>query len=152
MKLLIVIPILAILMSAGAIGLYLYTLAPAVTTSTTSSGATSVVNSSSRGTAPLSGWQDSAGQPQGTWAAYLGYIPDGYVIAPHYQNAGVYSCPSNMNSAQCKLFQASCGNGVCDPNESCASCPIDCGVPGNMGCDPYTGRPGATVAVCQIQR
>jgi hypothetical protein len=55
-----------------------------------------------------------------------------------------------MDPQQCKLFQASCGNGVCDPNESCATCPIDCGINGQLTCDPYTGRPGAPISVCQV--
>ncbi len=55
-----------------------------------------------------------------------------------------------MNPTQCTLFKASCGNGVCDPNESCATCPIDCGINGQLTCDPYTGRAGAPISVCQL--
>ena len=88
--------------------------------------------------------------PQGAWADYLGYIPAGYTLSPHFVNAPVYPCPSGMNTQQCTLFKASCGNGVCDPNESCATCSIDCGINGQLTCDPYTGRPGAPISVCQV--
>lgn len=86
--------------------------------------------------------------PQGIWADYLGYIPVGYNLAPHEPNAPTWPCPSGMSASACKVFQASCGNGVCDPNESCSTCPIDCGPTGAATCDPYTGRTGAPVSVC----
>jgi hypothetical protein len=149
---------LAVLILVGAVGIFYYTSAPAQTsttsinTSSTSSTATtsasSTGNSSTPG--PASGYQNAQGLPEGAWAQYLGYVPSGYVLAPHYANAAQYPCPSGMNPTQCKLFQASCGNGVCDPNESCATCPIDCGIQGQLTCDPYTGRSGAPISVCQL--
>jgi len=81
---------------------------------------------------------------------YLGYIPSGYVIAARSPNAPVFPCPAGMNTQQCELFQQTCGNSVCDPNETCQTCPIDCGASGAMVCDPYTGRPGAPASVCQV--
>ncbi len=146
---------LAVLILAGAVGIYYYTLAPASppstsVTSNTSSTSQTVTNSSQilqRG--PAGGYQ-SNGQPYGAWADYLGYIPSGYVVAPHYAISNTYPCPAGMNSQQCTQFKASCGNGVCDPNESCATCPIDCGINGQLTCDPYTGRPGAPISVCQV--
>jgi hypothetical protein len=155
---------LAVLILAGAVGIYYYTLAPAgsaTTSSTVSSSASNTVSSSSQaennssqaGPAGGSCVRNAQGQcttPQGAWADYLGYIPAGYTLAPHYANAPTYPCPSGMNPQQCTLFKSSCGNGVCDPNESCATCPIDCGINGQLTCDPYTGRPGAPISVCQV--
>jgi hypothetical protein len=147
--------VMAVLIAAGAVGIYFYTAAP--TTTFTSSSTSRTTTSSSVGgsstssaVAPFSGYQDNTGQPQGAWADYLGYIPAGYTLAPHFPNAAIYPCPPGMNPSQCKQFQTSCGNGVCDPNESCASCPIDCGVSGQGVCDPYTGRPGAPISICQM--
>jgi hypothetical protein len=87
---------------------------------------------------------------QSSWNKYLGYIPSGYTLAPKYANAPVFSCPSGMTSTQCQQFQQTCGNGVCDPNETCNSCPIDCSISGNQVCDPYTGRAGSPASVCQL--
>ncbi len=149
--------VMALLIAGGAVGIYFYTAAPSNISTTSSTHASTTNSSTSSGgnsstvVAPASGYQDSSGQPQGSWADYLGYIPAGYSLAPHYNNSAVYPCPSGMDPAQCTQFQKSCGNGVCDPNESCATCPIDCGVPGELTCDPYTGRAGAPVSVCQIQ-
>jgi hypothetical protein len=81
---------------------------------------------------------------------YLGYVPKGYVVAPLLPNAPSFPCPSNFDSAQCAQFKASCGNGVCDPDETCSSCPIDCGVPQGLSCDPYTGRASGATGVCQL--
>jgi hypothetical protein len=150
------IGVLAVLILAGAVGIYFYTTAPSGTTLTSTSLQSSSLSSTSTQTGnttsqvgPAGGTQVN-GQPQGAWADYLGYIPNGYVLAPHYPNAPTYPCPSGMNTQECNQFKASCGNGVCDPNESCASCPIDCGINGQLTCDPYTGRPGAPISVCQV--
>jgi hypothetical protein len=151
-----ILSVMALLIAGGAVGIYFYTAAPTTSSSTSTKSAASSTSagsssSTSQGVAPASGYQDSSGQPQGSWADYLGYIPAGYALAPHYSNAAKYPCPSGMDPSQCTQFQASCGNGVCDPNESCATCSIDCGIPGMLTCDPYTGRAGAPVSVCQIQ-
>jgi hypothetical protein len=58
-----------------------------------------------------------------------------------------------MTATQCQQFQASCGNGICDPNETCGDCPIDCGPVGQLVCDQYTGRvdEAPTMSfVCQV--
>jgi len=150
------VAVLAVLILAGAVGIYFYTLAPVNNTSTSvvssSASTTSQTNSANSTTniGPAGGYQNSAGQPEGAWAYYLGYIPSGYVAAPHYANAATYPCPSGMDSTQCALFKQTCGNGVCDPNESCATCPIDCGISGELTCDPYTGRAGAPISICQL--
>jgi hypothetical protein len=150
------IAVLAVLVVGGAVGLYFYTSAPSpnlstASTSSTRSGTSTSSSSSSTQTGGLpAGSQGSDGQPQGAWLAYLGYIPSGYVLAPHFPNAATYPCPAGMDASSCKQFQASCGNGVCDPNESCATCPIDCGVSGQLTCDPYTGRPGAPISICFV--
>lgn len=152
---------LAVIVLAGAAGIYYYTMTPTPTRTLTSSITTSIPASTTTSTNSSSGAGPSGGNclrnaqnqcetPEGTWAQYLGYIPSGYVLAPHYPIAPDYSCPPGMNPSQCSLFKASCGNGVCDPNESCATCPIDCGVPGQLTCDPYTGRTGGPVSVCQL--
>jgi len=148
-----IIVVLVVVILAGAGGLYYYTLVPSPAGNTTVASSTSAgssTTSNTGGTAPASGYIDSQGQPQGAWANYLGYIPSGYTLAPHYPNANTYPCPSGMNPQQCTQFKASCGNGVCDPNESCSTCPIDCGVAGQLTCDPYTGRPGAPISICQM--
>jgi hypothetical protein len=130
----------------GGAGLYYYTSPQlgaiiAGTSSTTGTQSTSVGNGA--------GYQDSAGQPAGTWAKFLGYVPKGYVVAPRQSNAPTFPCPPDMSASDCALFQQTCGNGVCDPNESCSTCPIDCGSTGNLICDPYTGRPGQPASICQ---
>jgi hypothetical protein len=104
--------------------------------------------STSQGTSQVAGWIDSNGKPQGAWAVYLGFIPAGYALAPHVASAPSYPCPAGMSPDQCKLFRASCGNGVCDPNEGCTTCPIDCSVGGQLSCDPYTGRATTHAYVC----
>jgi hypothetical protein len=153
--------ILVILIAAGAVGIYYYTMAPAGTSTvstssgqiTTSTSAGSANNGTQQGPAGGNCTKNASGQctnPQGAWADYLGYIPSGYVLSPHYPNAPQYPCPPGMGSTQCAQFQASCGNGVCDPNESCQTCPIDCGVSGQLTCDPYTGRSGAPISICQV--
>lgn len=81
---------------------------------------------------------------------YLGYLPKGYQLAPRTPNVPSYPCPSNFNATLCAQFKASCGNGVCDPNETCSSCPIDCGVPQGLACDPYTGRASGVGGVCEL--
>jgi len=156
------IAVLAVLILAGAVGIYFYTLAPATTQSSSvvsstapSTSQTSTSSSATSQAGPAGGncVRNAQGQcetPEGAWADYLGYIPAGYTLAPHFSNAPTYPCPSGMNAQQCATFQASCGNGVCDPNESCATCPIDCGISGQLTCDPYTGRPGAPISVCQV--
>lgn len=133
------------LICLGVFALFTYTSHPShITTTTTNASTTSSII-----IGPAGGYQ-SNGQPEGAWADYLGYIPSGYIVAPHFVIANTYSCPSGMNTQQCNTFKASCGNGVCDPNESCASCPIDCGINGQLTCDPYTGRAGAPISVCQV--
>ena len=145
------VSVMAVLIAAGAIGIYFYT-SPVTNSftsslSSTTSGSTTTTATTTPG---AGGSQGTDGQPLGAWAAYLGYIPSGYVVAPHYPNAATYPCPSGMSPDQCKQFQTSCGNGVCDPNESCASCSIDCSVAGQLTCDPYTGRAGSPISICQM--
>jgi hypothetical protein len=153
-----VIGVVGVLIIAGAIGIYFYTSPGASKTSSASSSLASVTGSQTQtnasqlgptgGTCVRNG-QGQCTQAEGVWAQYLGYIPTGYTLAPLYANVPDFSCPSGMSTTQCALFKQSCGNGVCDPNESCASCPIDCGTTGSLLCDPYTGRPGIPSSVCQ---
>jgi hypothetical protein len=150
MKQVLAVAAMAVLIAAGAIGIYFYTSAPPYTSTPISSSTTSSIITFSQTTTPPGGWIDSKGQPQGAWAAYLGYIPAGYTLAPHYLGASTYPCPSGMSPDQCTQFKASCGNGVCDPNESCSTCPIDCSVAGQLTCDPYTGRAGSPISICQM--
>jgi hypothetical protein len=86
----------------------------------------------------------------GALTQYLGYLPSGYKLAPLLPNAPRFQCPSYMNSSLCATFKASCGNGVCDPNERCDTCPLDCGVPQGLACDPYTGRASGVGGVCMV--
>jgi hypothetical protein len=138
------------LIALGALVIYRYTSPP--TSASSASSSTPEISSSSSQVeiAPPSGYQDSSGQPQGMWSDYLGFIPRGYVLAPRQDNGPIFPCPSGMDSVQCQQFQASCGNGVCDPNESCTDCPIDCGPEGQLTCDPFTLRPGSPIGPCQV--
>jgi hypothetical protein len=157
-----VVTILAVLIAAGGVALYTFTMPASTgdnngaTTASTSAGnessqplSVSSTETTSSDSTTLN-CQNAQGQPTGICADYLGYIPAGYSLTPHLPGAATYPCPAGMGAAQCKVFQASCGNGVCDPNESCSSCPIDCGVSGQLTCDPYTGRPGAPISICQL--
>jgi hypothetical protein len=136
---------------AGAVGLYYYTSGPLTAHSGTSTASNSATGTASQsGSAAVSnGTQDATGQPQGSWAKYLGNIPPGYNLLSHQSNAPTFPCPPDMSPSACTQFQASCGNGICDPNERCDTCPIDCAPTGNLVCDPYTGRGGSPASVCQ---
>ena len=120
-----IVVLLVALVGLGAGGLYTYSSSP--TAAAAGSGNQNTANSK-----------------------YLGYLPAGYTVAPLLPNAPAYSCPSNFNSTQCAQFKASCGNGVCDPNETCSTCPIDCGVPQGLSCDPYTGRASGLGGICEL--
>jgi len=147
-----VVTAVAVLLVGGAAAVYLYTSAPKSTftsTGETQTGASSQSQASPSGYCTTNAQGQCTG-PQGAWSDYLGYIPSGYVTVPHSLNSFTYPCPSGMDQTQCQQFQASCGNGVCDPNESCTTCPIDCSVPGQLTCDPYTGRAGAPISICQL--
>lgn len=147
----------AIVVAAGAVLAYSMTAQSASGPSTTSIGSTSLGGSSSNGGSQANSTGDSlvgyqtGYTPEGAWTKYLGYIPAGYKIAPRLPNSPVFPCPAGMSTAECQVFQQTCGNGVCDPNETCSTCPIDCPVTGSMVCDPYTGRAGAPASVCQVQ-
>jgi hypothetical protein len=144
-----VVALAAVLLAGGAAKLYFFTSSPTMTTGLSSNTSDASLSSPFQSAAPPCGYQDSTEQPQGCWADYLGYIPAGYVVAPHYTNGAVYPCPTGIDAGQCRLFQESCGNGVCDPNESCSDCPIDCLPPGQLTCDVYTERADIPSNVCQ---
>lgn len=96
-------------------------------------------------------YQPGSGSQNEGNTRYLGpNLPAGYQLSPLLPSAQAYPCPSNYNSTQCTQFKTSCGNGVCDPNETCGSCPIDCGVPQGLSCDPYTGRASGLGGICEI--
>ncbi len=139
----VITAIVVVAIVAGGAAVYYYTLPQALSIGGTSTSSATTANAS------VLGYQDKSGQPMGTWAAYLGYIPAGYVTAPHSFNAPNFPCPPGMSPSQCSSFEQTCGNGVCDPNETCQTCPIDCAPSGNLVCDPYTGRPGMPASVCQ---
>jgi hypothetical protein len=144
----IIIAVVAIVVAAGSIFAY------SMTTGTTQPSQTStqqVTSSVSGGTTQASSQTGPGSSSNASWSKYLGFIPTGYQVAAREPNAPVFPCPSGMSTAQCQTFQQTCGNGICDPNETCSSCPIDCGVTGSLVCDPYTGRGGAPASVCQVQ-
>ncbi len=147
----VVVAVAAVLIAGGAIGMYLYTppLPTASSLSSSTGGSNAPSGSASQSVAPPCGYQDSSGRPHGCWTDYLGYLPAGYVVAPRYTNGPVFPCPPGMPAGQCKQFRASCGNGVCDPNESCGTCLIDCLAPGQT-CNAYTGRAGSPTGICQV--
>jgi hypothetical protein len=134
-----VVVLLVALVGLGAGGLYSYT----------ASGGASGASSSSANSS-LTSAQSSLNAKLDPGAKYLGYIPTGYTVAALLPNAPSYPCPSNLTTAQCAQFKASCGNGVCDPNETCSTCPIDCGVPQGLSCDPYTGRASGLGGICEL--
>ena len=141
--------------------MYVYTSPPTTRTTSLSSStsdsssSTSVGSTSQSVAAPPCGNQTSSGEPQGCWADDLGFVPAGYIIGPHLSNApmGMYPCPSGMDASQCEQFKITCGNGVCEPNESCSTCLIDCLPPGQDICNSYLGRaepPLGGIDVCQV--
>ncbi|MFI5421536.1 MAG: hypothetical protein ACHQ1H_11265 [Nitrososphaerales archaeon] len=133
---------MTIVVAAG--GVLAYTMSTQTTgnVQVTSTGTTGVSLTSAQSSGPAS---------NASWSKYLGYIPQGYQVSSREPNAPVFPCPTGMSTAQCQQFQQTCGNGVCDPNETCSSCALDCGVTGSLVCDPYTGRGGAPASVCQVQ-
>lgn len=149
-RVLLSVGIVGILIALGAVGLYSYTSQPTTRLSYSSSDGNTSLSSISGSAAPACGYQNSTEQPLGCWADYLGYLPAGYAPAPHYPNSPDYPCPLGMNAAQCGQFRQSCGNGICDPNETCSNCPIDCGSASGQACDAYTGRAGSPVGVCEL--
>lgn len=133
-----IVVLLVALVGLGAGGLYTY-----------SSGG-SGSSSGTGGTGSLTASQVAANNQVDPGAKYLGYVPAGYYVAALLPNAATYPCPANFNSTQCTQFKASCGNGVCDPNETCSTCPIDCGTPQGLSCDPYTGRASGLGGICEL--
>jgi hypothetical protein len=88
------VAVLAVLIVGGAVGIYFYTSAPSTNPTTTASSSTASSSTSQAG--PAGGSQGTDGKPLGAWADYLGYIPAGYVLAPHYPGAAVYPSPSRL--------------------------------------------------------
>jgi len=129
---------LVALVGIGAGGLYAY------------SGTGAASGATTGGTGSLTPAQVAQNAKVDPGGVFKNYVPAGYVVASLLANAPSYSCPSNMNSTQCAQFKASCGNGVCDPNETCSTCSIDCGVPQGLSCDPYTGRAQGLGGICEI--
>jgi hypothetical protein len=123
MKRVLAVGAVAVLVAGGAMGIFFYASATPIFYASSPSSAPSTRIVTSRTSTKGAGWIDPNGQPQGAWAAYLGFIPAGYSLAPHDAMAPTFPCPAGMSSDQCGLFQASCGNGVCDPNEGCMTCP-----------------------------
>ena len=152
MKSAVIVGGVVVLVVFGGVGLFYATSASGSTLSTTSlkTGGDSSTVAEQASSATNTGYQISY-VPYGSWAKYLGpNLPAGYDPAPRSVNSNIWPCPSGYTTAQCQVFQQTCGNGVCDPNETCSSCPIDCGVTGDLVCDPYTGRAGSPASICQI--
>ena len=164
MKTSILVVVIIGAIAIGGVGLYygagsnLQLSSPTKIVATTVS---SVVSSASSGPANPAGISESCNSsgctvttgpvvPKSEWGNYLGFIPQGYTIAPKALAAFVFPCPAGMTQTQCALFTQTCGDGVCNPNETCQSCPVDCTVPGDLSCDPYTGRAAAPATLCQI--
>jgi hypothetical protein len=144
----------AILLAAGVVRTYIYTAEPVTTMTAVLPHGTSSVGGTSQSATPGCGDQDVSGQPRGCWGRYLGFLPSGYSLAPkNCVNCPSILCPPGLNLNECKQFQTSCGNGVCDPNESCSTCTIDC-LPGQLVCSLYLGRAeaptGVFIDVCQV--
>jgi hypothetical protein len=155
MKQVAVAAVIAVLIAGGAVRIYSYTSPLSNNSTSLGTASQSAATACGSQVSPFEG-QSSSYQPVGCWAGYMGFLPAGYVPAPHFPNAAVYQCPSGMDANQCRQFEASCGNGICDPNETCSDCPIDCDNGGNVGqlvCDQWTGRADESPLasdVCQV--
>lgn len=145
----VAVGVLTVLIAGGAAAIYYYTMPGGASSAGTLSSSSAVTSAQTGSSHSVGGWQNGY-TPEGEWVSYLGYLPPGYVPAPHGSNAPTWPCPSGMSADACKAFQSTCGNNVCDPNESCATCPLDCAPSGEATCDPYTGRPGAPISVCFV--
>ena len=77
-------------------------------------------------------------------------LPAGFVIPPKLPNSPTIERPAGMTTSAWTLFQKTFGSGVCTPNETFMTDPYDCAAYGDQINDPFTGRPGTTVSVCQM--
>jgi hypothetical protein len=136
-----VLGISVVVIAAGALGLYYYTLP----TSTTGQviGSTTTTTSQQSSTLGSDGRYYVAVQFNGTT----------YMSAVKLSNAPSFSCPTGTSPALCALLNQSCGNGVggsAEPWKNCYNCPFDDGCTGVQTCDPYTHTCSALVSACQV--
>jgi len=138
-----VLGISAVVVAAGALGLYYFTLP-------TSPG--QVVSSGGNGGSATISQQTTVG-PDGRSYVAVQWNGSSYQLALKLSNSPHFSCPSGTAPALCTLLNLSCGNGVsgsAEPWKNCYNCNFDDGCTGQDTCDPYTHQCAALVGACQV--
>lgn len=131
-----------VVVAAGALGLYYYTLPP-------SSTGTVVGTSSTTTSTQLTGTPG----PNGREYVTVQFNGSSYQLALKLPNAPQFSCAAGTAPALCTLLDESCGNGIsgsAEPWKNCYNCPFDDGCTGQQTCDPYTHTCAALVSACQV--
>lgn len=130
-----------IVVAAGALGLYYYTLPP---------NSTGVITTG--GSASTTSLQTTIGA-NGRSYVTVQWNGSSYPLALKLSNAPNFSCPAGTAPALCTLLQMSCGNGIsgsAEPWKNCYNCNFDNGCTGQDTCDPYTHACAALVGACQV--
>jgi hypothetical protein len=131
-----------IVVAAGALGLYYYTLPPTTTGAVTTGSGTTVTTS----------LQTTVGTDGRSYVT-VNWNGSNYSLALKLPNAPNFSCPAGTAPALCTLLTMSCGNGVsgsAEPWKNCYNCNFDDGCTGQDTCDPYTHACAALVGACQV--
>jgi len=130
-----------VVIAAGALGLYYYTLPVSQTGQVVGSSTTvSIQQSSTLG-------------PDGRYYVTVQFNGTSYQMALKLPNAPQFSCPTGTSPALCTLLEESCGNGIsgsAEPWKNCYNCAFDDGCTGQDTCDPYTHQCAALVGACQV--
>jgi len=118
-----VLGISVIVIAAGALGLYYYTLPP-----TTGQ----VVSTGGSGGSVTTFQQTTVGANGRTYVT-VQWNGSSYQLALKLSNAPSFSCPAGTAPALCTLLQESCGNGIsgsAEPWKNCYNCNFDDGCTG----------------------
>ena len=130
-----------IVIAAGALGLYYYTLPPSSTGQVVSTGGVSTTS-----------LQTTVGADGRSYVT-VQWNGSSYQLALKLPNAPYFNCPAGTAPALCTLLQMSCGNGIggsAEPWKNCYNCNFDDGCTGQDTCDPYTHACAALVGACQV--
>lgn len=125
-----VLGLFLVVVGAGALGLYYYTLPPA--TSGTPVSSTSTTQTVAQSTTVGQGGREYI-TVQFNGSSYQLYLK--------MPNSPTYSCPLGTAPAVCTLLSESCGNGISGPSEpwkNCYNCAYDDGCAAQQTCDLYT--------------